>query len=318
MDDAHTMPESWQHKLIDRLVAGANQDGAWGYQPGAAAGAEPTAMAALALAAHDRDPDLRERAVSWLAKLQQPDGAVPVWPGLSSPCWPTGLAALAWLRAGRRPLPDGRGSVEEIAAQRAAAWLLNNRGIPVPSDPRIFGHDTTLQGWPWVQDTHSWVEPTGYAILALRAGGKAQHPRVREGVRLLLDRAIPDGGWNYGNTRVIDNTLRPFPAPTGVALTAMADEPANDRIHVAVDYLRHELQGVRAPFSLGWGLIGLSAWGARPEVAQRWLEESATLALKRRPDHLYDAVLLLAGARRRLLTSSIVGAEGDRGGSLKR
>ena len=60
--------------------------------------------------------------------------------------------------------------------------------------------------------------------MALRAAGRASHPRVREAVRLLCDRALDEGGWNYGNTRVFANTLQPFPATTGIALTALAGE----------------------------------------------------------------------------------------------
>lgn len=160
--------------------------------------------------------------------------------------------------------------------------------------PDIFGHDRTLQGWPWVEGTHSWVEPTAYAVLALRTCGQTNHPRVREAVRLLGDRVLPGGGWNYGNTRVMGNILRPFPATTGIALAALAGEPLTPQIDESIVYLTNELPGIRSPFSLAWGLIGLTAWLSRPPESESWLAQCAARKVKNEPDPLEDALLLMA------------------------
>ena len=45
----------------------------------------------------------------------------------------------------------------------------------------------------------------------------AAEPRIREAVRLLWDRQLPHGGWNYGNTVVLKQELRPHLLPTGLA-----------------------------------------------------------------------------------------------------
>lgn len=208
---------------------------------------------------------------------------------MSSPCWTTGLAVLAWTGARASSVTHF-----ETQTENAVNWLLVTRGLRVAHRPDVFGHDTSLRGWPWVDETHSWVEPTAYAVLALRAAGVSSHPRVREGVRLLADRAFPKGGWNYGNTRVLGNTLRPFPATTGIALTALAGEPRETYIDVSLRYLADELPGIRSPSTLAWGLIGLSAWDARPGDTDAWLADSASRALRREPNALEDALLLLA------------------------
>src|SRR5262249_9989037 len=110
--------------------------------------------------------------------------------------------------------------------RRAATWLLAEKGQPIPSEAAsegsIVGHDPSLIGWPWIDGTHSWMEPTALAILALGREGLAAHARVAEGVRLLYDRALPHGGWNYGNRSVFGRELRPQPGPTGLALLALA------------------------------------------------------------------------------------------------
>ena len=78
------------------------------------------------------------------------------------------------------------------------------------------GHDTNLKGWSWRSDTFSWCEPTSMAMMALEVAGYGGHPRLIEAQRLLLDRQIPGGGWNYGNTTVFGQVLNPMPESTPV------------------------------------------------------------------------------------------------------
>lgn len=284
------MPERWQSELIQRLQNALRADSGWGYGADAPASAEPTALAALALAAYRTCGEERHRALTWLARVQHDDGSVASVQNIPSPPWPTTLAALAWKQAGERPETFDRN------VRNATTWILRSRGKPLEADPRVFGHDGTLTGWSWAPETHSWVEPTCYAILALRAVGQAEHERTREGIRLILDRAIPEGGWNYGNNRVLGNVLRPFPAQTGLSLLALAGEVSNTRIVAAIAYLSAELNRIRSPMSLAWGLLGLSAWGARPPGADAWLAEAAARQIARPPAPNLDALLLLAGA----------------------
>lgn len=259
-------------------------------------------MACLALAAHGAEPQVREEGLAWLADVQGSDGSVPVSSGIAGPAWPTGLAVLAWTRAGRLGVVRYASHIE-----RATAWLLATRGIRLSPNAEAYGHDVTLQGWPWVKDMHSWIEPTSYAILALRAAGQAGHPRVREGVKVLLDRVLPNGGWNYGNTRILANTLRPFPATTGIALSALVGEPSGPVIETSITYLTQALEGVRTPLTVGWGLIALTAWNARPETADDWLARSAARSIDGQPNTLHDALLLLAGLERCPLVPATTG-----------
>jgi len=294
---------AWQHSSIDRLLTSACSDGGWGYESGHAASAEPTALACLALATENHAGDALGRGLDWLARTQQNDGAVAVAPHVSLSCWPTSLAILAWLKA---PSPHGISLADRI--RRAVDWLLHTEGRTLASDSAVYGHNTLLKGWPWVAGTHSWVEPTAYAILALRAASAGNHSRVREAVELLLNRAIPNGGWNYGNRSMFNNTLRPFPAQTGIALAALSAQATNDSIQTAIHYLQFELERVRTPFSLGWGIIGLTAWDQRPSSADIWLTECAA-RLDGKPIHpVFDSVLLLAGAERCPLTTREEGA----------
>ena len=260
--------------------------------------AEPTALTCLAMRAHQVEANRWVHGLGSLARMQRSDGSIPVAGHVPSPGWPTGLAVLAWALAN----PDSPVAYADPIA-RAVGWLVKTEGAELSPRPDVFGHDRTLKGWGWADQTHSWVEPTAYGVLALRAVGRAEHARVREGVRLLRDRGFSDGGWNYGNTRVFSNTLRPFPATTGIALAALAGEPKNAQVEPSLRYLFKEMTHVRSPFSLGWGLIGLTSWGARPPEADTWVGEAAAASTARAMNTLEDALLLLAAGLSGPLTS---------------
>jgi hypothetical protein len=272
---------SWTDALVDRLSARRLADGSVGYGYRDEGDAEPTALAAIALHAAGLDP---APSLDWLARLQRGDGGVPTCARLTEPCWPTALALWAFEVAGGGRVGD--------AARRAERWLLRTEGLALDGDARLIGHDQSIVGWPWVGDTHSWVEPTALALVALRARGRERHDRARQGVRLLEDRCLPDGGWNYGNTRVIRNVLRAFPATTGVALAGLSGGERTDAVERSLLFLSGALESVRTPLSLGWGVLGLSAWSAVPAATPAWLEETA---VRERPDDpMHDALLVLA------------------------
>jgi len=308
----------WHHTILERLKAARNTGGGWGYRSPSTPAAEPTALACLALASNGAVGTGCESGLAWLAELQNADGGVPITVGMSAPCWPTALAVLAWMTASAKgTFGSDVANRYRAIAQRGANWLLAACGKVFTSDPIVYGHDTRLAGWSWVDGTHSWVEPTAYAILALRAAGPSDHPRVREGVTLLLDRALPDGGWNYGGKRVYMNTLRPFPGTSGIALAALAGEPplhgapVDARIEAGITYLLNELPRVRSPMSLAWGLIGLGAWNRRPAEAARWLAETAAQTLRAPANNVHDALLLLAGRERCPFITSVTPSYGS-------
>lgn len=238
------------------LLGQQNHDGGWGYRAGSTTAAEPTALASMALSGQASEVARADAALKALERLQGPNGAVRPLTGLDGPGWPTALAIMAWSAA------EADGASCQAPLRRAVAWLLDTRGEPAANAPGVFGHDTTLIGWPWVAGTHSWVEPTAYAVMALRTIGKVNNPRAKEAVRLLFDRAIPGGGFNCGNPRVLGTTLLPYPATTGIALAGLAGQPRQPVIDEAVRYLSETIPHVSSPYSLAWGLIGLRCWGA--------------------------------------------------------
>ncbi len=249
------------------LTARALPDG--GFAPaagGARSRPDSTAWAALALAvAAPRETGLLQGARSNLAELQREDGAICIESPQPLAFWPTALALMAW-----------RGDAAfDAPSRRAADFLLRTDGIhfqkPATSP---MGHDTSLRGWPWASRTHSWVEPTALSLLALNLEGDGRHERCLEATRMLLDRQLPSGGWNYGNTTVYGNQLRPLPCETGIALAALAGRAQPAGVAASLNYLESELAGIRTPLTLAWGILGLSAWKRRPSDSRSRLLES--------------------------------------------
>lgn len=235
--------------------------------PGQAFRPDATAWAVLALAVTKARKDeyrMIEAGRSRLAGSQSRDGRVSMSPDDTGSYWPTPLAILAWCDS------------ETYAGQRLRAirFLLETSGETWAKDKNSpFGHDTSIPGWSWTLGAHPWVEPTALSVIALRLSGFADHVRVHEGVRMLMDRQLPTGGWNYGNTSVYGTQLLPQPDCTGLALSALTGCVPLSDVEKSLDYLVSRAVRVRTPLSLGWGILGLSAWGRKPDQTAAWIRE---------------------------------------------
>src|SRR5687768_1552282 len=241
------------------------------YLLNAAPATEPTAITALALYASGRSE--AGRSLDFLSSIQSADGSVGVRNGEPTPGWPTSLAVIAW-----RTIDPRRFEREATAGVK---WILGARGETLPRAPQ-FGHDTEIAAWSYAEKTHSWVEPTAFAVAALKKAGLSQHERTRGGVRMLLDRLLPGGGCNYGNTYVLGQLLRPHVQPTGIALLALAGEQdPGGRIAKSVAWLRRSLGPETTASSLAWGLLGLTAHNERIPDAHEWLKRAYDRVMRR-------------------------------------
>lgn len=272
---------SWLEETLD----GLSQLPAIGYSLGGHAAAEPTALAVLAFAANGRVDDAIKAAAA-LAAMQQANGEVSVRVEEQAPGWPTSLAILAWSAADRAKY--------RTELDKALAWLLTHRGEAVEQS-EYFGHNTQLVGWAYAEKTHSWVEPTAFAVLALKTVGKGNVPAAREGVAVLIDRQLPGGGLNYGNTEVLGQYIRPHVEPTGLGLIALAGEnDSSGRIATSIAWLRRNIGPETTPLSLAWGLLGLRAQGVILPQADEWLSAGATRVRARDRSPYKLALLALA------------------------
>lgn len=202
-------------RALEFLRAAQKGDGGWGYKPGGMTFVEPTAAAMLALESDAQSSLFVQRARAWLELLQHSDGGWGIAELDTESGWMTAWAV--WALAA-----EGGG-----APARGVSWLLAQAGLRV-TDPaqianvkRALQIDPTITGWAWQPNDAAWIFPTALTLLALDAMGVRDHPRVREGQRYLLDRAISTGGWNIGNPFMVTGSLPPTVENTSLALLAL-------------------------------------------------------------------------------------------------
>jgi hypothetical protein len=194
---------------------------------------------------------------------QQAEGDFRIASQYEAVVWPTAMAVLSLHHLAVTP-------AEQSARDRATAWLLAHRGLTTQQTDthrEMLELDTTLVGWGWTEGQFSWVDPTAWSCLALRLSGHGAHPRVEEGLRLLLDRAYDEGGVNVGSRRVFGRMTEPVPANTAVFLLAFSGLPDQPRLHAARQFLLQEAAIQADLENLCWIRLAFAAWRADPEVA---------------------------------------------------
>jgi uncharacterized protein (DUF362 family) len=252
-DDAVTESPS----PIDALTRLALPDGGWGYYSNHAIHFEPTCFAVLALTGDERHRPLIDKALAALDAQADGSGLYRLERARPQAIWPTALVIAT------------RAALGEVGAvEKSVKRLLEVRGHTVKGDPEVhnmFDIDPERVGWPWAEGTFSWAEPTAWAVLALRAAGHGAHPRVIEGVKLLLDRAFETGGVNYGNRRVLGALTEPIPGPTAIMLLALQGH-YHPHVAAARRYLREAVANMSDLEHLGWAKLALACHADDPET----------------------------------------------------
>jgi hypothetical protein len=258
----------------ERLIAGQNRDGGWGAQDGRASSTEITALVTLALGRLDA-PDARISAgdgLRWLVAHQHDDGGWPVSTRVAHGSWATALAVLAldaWSHEPARAVRGARWLVRRVPRTLGVAVSLVHRFAPSALAVRL---NPNLRGWAWTADATSFVEPTCYALLALKRlrphlSGSAVPERIEEAERMVYDRMCRDGGWNYGNSSVLEADLWPYADVTALALLALADHREREANQVSLRALHSMLEHIESGLSLAWATLCFSAYG---EDATPW------------------------------------------------
>ncbi len=244
---------------LDILATQAHPAGGWGYVAGAEVQIEPTCLAMLALNLQpERFRVDLEKGRKALAQCAAADGSYRLARARKEAVWPTAQVLFVQLA-----LEYPR---EEI--DRTALHVLRFRGR-IPEDPKaaeLQDIDFQILGWAWAEENFPWVEPTAWASLALRRAGYGQHPRVQEGMRLILDRAQDQGGVNYGNRQIFDKLTDPIPGPTALMLIALQGQEDHPRMQAAVEYLRKHAETTDDIEHLCWIKLALDVFGKQDNL----------------------------------------------------
>lgn len=242
-----------------------NVDGGWGYFPGKQSWVEPTVYAALALA-RNRD-GAAERAWNLLRSWQNDDGGFRPnrHPGNST--WCTALAVLLGVELNQDVSRGAHWLLETSGAESSALNRFVRRFGALPA-----GREVEHRGWPWRPGTTSWVEPTAFALAALRRWSAGSRPsartleRIRTGERMLLSVRCSDGGWNYGSKGALGVDLPSYPETTALALIGLGSSAPRAAVNLARRWLS---EGGASPLARAWLTIALNANGSQLSISQR-------------------------------------------------
>ena len=266
--------------LIEAILVGQNQDGGWGFLPGKSSNTECTSLCVLALDSLGTKQPVanKKRGLDWLLRHQRTEGSWPLSDLFIDASWTTALAIIALNR-----FPG-----HQLQTRTASDWLLKQEGRTPGILARLIGAFMTpsnavalnpdLKGWAWVPRTFSWVEPTSYALIALKqsrtyVANKILEERIQQGEMMIYDRMCSGGGWNYGNSKVFGEALWPYPDVTAVALIALQDHRLNPANRESVSALRKMMQETDSGLALCWGAICLSIYGDETSGWKRQIEK---------------------------------------------
>jgi Prenyltransferase and squalene oxidase repeat len=259
------------------LLDTQNEDGGWGFHVGSTSRAEPTAWALVALVewaftkAHN---DAASRAFHFLDIAQMPDGSWPSSPALREGSWVTSLACLALLGQNEFSGKVKRGFSWLYKELPGEASLLHRIVRLFLAKQKIGTQNESYFGWSWTIGTASWVEPTSYAIISMRAAppewmSATAKRRLRMGEAMLFDRMCPGGGWNCGNPMVYGVPGEPQVSSSAWALLALREHPQRPEVQKSLDWLQGKLKSINSPASLALALMAMNAYGRpHPRLAE--------------------------------------------------
>jgi len=257
--------------LTDVLIAGRNADGGWGYYPHKKSRLEPTCWAVLAITSAGHDGSAAGGALrQWPTRnglLLERAGGEPNYAFQGLALLALHAAALDH-RDGNRALLDG---------------LQRMKGLPL-AHSTVNRQDNGIQGWSWIDDTFSWVEPTAWCLLALKTCAqpwqvRIDPVRIRDAERLLVDRSCRGGGWNYGNSNMLGKELAPYVPTTAVTLLALRDRRSESVVSEGLALLERHATSERSATALGLASRAMRAYGRDTTAVRAALQEQLPITV---------------------------------------
>jgi hypothetical protein len=303
-----------------------NADGGWGFHSGEQSRAEPTSWAVRALDSPEQGFKAGElrKAADFLHSKQLADGSWSACGGMKVGSWVTSLTCgvLASDTQSAQNVRAGLQWLSEDFPRDSSPWMRIVQRLR--GDSRINSQNDSYRGWGWTPRTSSWVEPTAFALMALRDAPVEQLPKNASmrrdlAVALLYDRMCPGGGWNCGNPRVYGVDGDALVLPTCWALLALRgseraaqkkDAPEKPGRALSLAWLQKEFAKIESGASLAVARMTLENYGIQPPQAKRDLQDWTAQELAEQGTHVLAWACMAANPARRWPLVAAKRAEG--------
>jgi hypothetical protein len=287
-----------------------NADGGWGFHAGEPSRAEPTCWALRALGHTEaQDTESFRKGAGYLQSARLPDGSWPACAEMRAGSWITSLACSVLAADGQsaKSVAAGLKWLCEDFPRDSSPWMRFVQSLRLKS--HISSQNDSYRGWGWTPKTASWVEPTAFALLALRDAPSEQLPRNAAerrdlAVALLYDRMCPGGGWNCGNPRVYGVDGDALVLPTCWALLALRDAPEKPGRALSLAWLQKEFAKIESAASLAVARMTLENYGVERPRANRDLQDWGAQELAGQGTHVLAWVCLALDPARRWAPAS--------------
>jgi hypothetical protein len=80
------------------------------------------------------------------------------------------------------------------------------------------------------------------------------------GEKMILERRCSDGGWNYGNRKVLGTDLPSYPETTALALLGLSGNPALD-LSAPLSLALRQWKATRSPLARAWLSVSMRSHG---------------------------------------------------------
>jgi hypothetical protein len=157
------------------------------------------------------------------------------------------------------------------------------KGVSAENAPDL-RQDNRLQAWPWMPGTFSWLEPSAWCLLALkkmRAPTRtAAESRIQEADKLIANRSVTNGGWNFGNASALGQDLRPYVPTTALALLALQDRRSDPVVERGLAFLSGARLKEPSAMALALTVLCLHIYGVPADDVEARLADDADRALR--------------------------------------
>jgi hypothetical protein len=296
---------AWLHaEFVSHLKDLQNADGGWGFHSGEQSRVEPTSWAAYALRGSgcELHKENFRKAIKFLQGKQFPNGSWPACEQMKDGSWVTSLACIVLGSDGQsgRNVAAGLKWLCQDFPRDSSPWRRLMQRLRPPSHVTM---NDSYRGWGWTPRTSSWVEPTAFALMALREATPQDLPAAANQRRnlatgLLYDRMCPGGGWNCGNPRVYGVDGDALILPTCWALLALRGAPEKPGRALSLSWLQKEFANIQSAGSLALARMTLENYGIEAPWAKRNLREWTAEELTEEGTHVLAWVCMALDSER--------------------